>query len=279
MAGKYVLTNDIDCQGQTITMLGSSSSPFTGILDGNGYAIKNYVMSGSEYLGLFHTITGTVQNLQLESFSLSTGINSDVYGNIYAGSITAINSGTIFNCSANGSVSARTRGATSNSRVGGITAQNNGLISCCFVNVVVSSRSSGTARAGGVACQNYGTIRECLSKSSVSATGNPSEYLGGIAQYSDGTIENCLFVGSLASGDAWTYRDSIAQSKGDNAVENKNYKYGTITGGTSASVSTLDNSTFYTSTLGWDSTYWNLSGLNFNNGILPTLKMTHHKIV
>ena len=65
--GSFVLTNDIDLSSETNWIpLCSSSEPFTGTLDGNGYCIKNLNANivykkeakGPEYSGLFEVVSG-----------------------------------------------------------------------------------------------------------------------------------------------------------------------------------------------------------------------------
>lgn len=72
-SGNYILTNDIDLsRNSNWNPLCSSSNPFTGTLDGNGYCIKNInvdmkysdSIEDSEYAGLFCCISGaTIKNL------------------------------------------------------------------------------------------------------------------------------------------------------------------------------------------------------------------------
>ncbi|MBQ2804291.1 MAG: hypothetical protein IJF10_00285, partial [Clostridia bacterium] len=259
----------------TLEMLGDAEHPFTGILDGNGYAIKNYTMSGSGQLALFHTITGTVKNLRLEGFSvLSSGMKNNYYAN--TASICMLNTGTIFNCSMSGSLTS-TGGWDNNAYSAGVAYENGGTIANCLINIAVTAKSSGGsyAYAGGAVVYNKGTITNCFVKSSVNANAL-YEYAGGIAYSNSGTIEYCLFTGSVTAPSGI---NSISYRKGDTAVENKNYKYGTVTGGTSTTVASLNNASFYTSTLGWDSFYWDFGNLDFNSGNTATLKMTHNKVL
>ena len=282
MAGNYVLTQDIDCTNVTLDMLGDAEHPFTGILDGNGYAIKNYTMSGIDHISLFYSITGTVKNLRLEGFSVtSSGTKPNTSsGTASASSICVINSGTIFNCSVSGTLTANSGGYNGNAFSSGIARENNGTISNCRTNIVAVA-TAGTNSvykyvgcAGGIAGINNGTVSNCLANSSLSASGYTPR-IGGIAGTNNGTIEYCLFTGALSGKNL----NSISYSKGDTAVETKNYKYGTVTGGTSTTVASLNNASFYTSTLGWDSFYWDFSNLDFNSGNTATLKMTHNKVL
>ena len=79
MAGYYVLGNDIDFSSTTARFgLGvgesamSSVNPdactaFTGVLDGNGYALKNFEVGGSSVQTVFGVNCGTIKNLAVEA--------------------------------------------------------------------------------------------------------------------------------------------------------------------------------------------------------------------
>ncbi len=97
--GSYILTNDIDLsQNSNWEPLCSSSNPFTGTLDGNGYSIRNinvdvkYAKSidDSEYAGLFSCVSGaTFKNLGIVGGTIS--ISSASYDGM-AGAIAGASS-------------------------------------------------------------------------------------------------------------------------------------------------------------------------------------------
>ena len=70
----YSLQNDIDLTGVTWTPVGSSTTPFIGSLEGNGYTISNLEMNvdaySVKYIGLFGLISGNsyVANTTLDNF-------------------------------------------------------------------------------------------------------------------------------------------------------------------------------------------------------------------
>ena len=92
-SGYFVMVNDIDFNGKSITPLFTSSKPFTGTFDGNGKSIKNFKLSSvdsstneathssqsSQYYGLFGYIgeKGSVSNLTLDSFNIMIKRSSD----------------------------------------------------------------------------------------------------------------------------------------------------------------------------------------------------------
>lgn len=93
----YVLTTDIDMEGEVITQTGTGLT-FSGILDGAGHTIKNFVVAGSSDSangGLIKEITskGKVYNLGIES-----EINEQGSGWGSAGFVNVCN-GVIQNCS------------------------------------------------------------------------------------------------------------------------------------------------------------------------------------
>lgn len=100
----YKLTNDIDFNRQEVQSLGDDKNAFEGVLDGNGYSIKNISVSSSANTGLFAKsgVNGTVKNLTLDNMTV-TGTQGGTY-TIYAGGITAKNEGRIENCHLTGSI-------------------------------------------------------------------------------------------------------------------------------------------------------------------------------
>lgn len=83
-AGDYILDNDIDCDGVSLSPL-SWGHPFQGILDGNGYTIFNFNLSDpfEIYSGMFESVTsGTVQNVTFGPATFTGGY----YSGLIAGS-------------------------------------------------------------------------------------------------------------------------------------------------------------------------------------------------
>jgi len=79
------LTADIDCQGNTITPLGSQTNAFTGSFNGNKHTISNAVIDGTDknYVGLFGcTVLASINNLVLDNIKL------DVHSTPTTGSIS-----------------------------------------------------------------------------------------------------------------------------------------------------------------------------------------------
>ncbi len=95
-SGTYHLVCDISFSLETVNPMAS----FNGILDGNGYTIKNFSMTNtsSTQFALVLKNEGTIKNLNIESFtytiSHTVGIQTSVFG-----ILTAENLGNIENCS------------------------------------------------------------------------------------------------------------------------------------------------------------------------------------
>ncbi|BBF43451.1 ferric siderophore transport system, periplasmic binding protein TonB [Lachnospiraceae bacterium KM106-2] len=101
MGGHYVLTNHIELT-KNWDVIGNKDLPFTGVLDGNGYEIRNFKLkyTGKEFLvGMFAVSSGTIKNI---------GIKGDVECNAFPtdiGFLTGVNKGTIENSYAIGTLS------------------------------------------------------------------------------------------------------------------------------------------------------------------------------
>lgn len=74
----YILVDNIDLDGSEILLFDSSSSPYEGIFDGNGYEISNFKLKSSSGSGLFgYTSGATIKNLKISNVSYySTSLRS-----------------------------------------------------------------------------------------------------------------------------------------------------------------------------------------------------------
>jgi filamentous hemagglutinin family protein len=100
LGGTYALSKDINADN--MAPIGSAGSPFTGLLDGQGYTIKNGVIAptaaGVDNIGLFGAIgpTGTVRNLNVSDFLVKANPNVTGPGQ-FVGVIAGQNAGIISN--------------------------------------------------------------------------------------------------------------------------------------------------------------------------------------
>lgn len=155
----YSLTNDIQLTGD-FTPIGTTSNPFNGTFEGNGFTIKGLNITNSiidslgeyknKYVGLFGKISSTavIQNVKLEDINIAEGAK-------YAGSIAGYSEGTIKNCTVNQiALNKDVNNIVAYEAVGGITGVNLGLIENCKVKnqtIVSVGLSQNSSRfAGGI---------------------------------------------------------------------------------------------------------------------------------
>lgn len=229
-------TLDSRSKGKTVTLaadidLGYSEfSPipsFGGTFNGNGYTISGLKITASgSNLGLFRYVEkgGRVENLNVSGVVMPNGSQSSV------GGIAGKNSGTIRNCTFNGSVAG-------DSKVGGITGQNaesGSLISCETKGTV-----RGKTASGGIAGSNSGMVMNCENNAGINLTHseetllpsdiNVDDILGGdTKEDEDNILNSCSDTGGVAG-----YSDGIVQSctnNGDVGYPHVGYNTGGIAG-------------------------------------------------
>lgn len=176
LSATYTLAGNIDLSGFDMGRNGcfvaigtSSTTVFSGSLDGNGYAVNNLTLNGStaDAVGLFGYIgqSGSVSNIGLYNANVTGGAN-----NTYVGSLAGYNAGSITNAYSTGKVSG---GGT----VGGLIGLNNGTVQTSYTtSEVTATGSSGTA--GGLVGKNEGQISNVYSTGKVSGTAGST--LGGL---------------------------------------------------------------------------------------------------
>ena len=150
--GHYKLVADIDLSTVDWTPIGSNATPFIGLLDGNGYKIKNLTITAtnSNIAGLFGVSTGTIKNIILEN------VNVDIVSITEDSKIAALvayNKGSLENItSLSGTVNIANHSGTITSYVGGIVSYNEGALTKITNNLNVSG---GTYAAGICAYDSY----------------------------------------------------------------------------------------------------------------------------
>jgi hypothetical protein len=210
LSGSYILVNDIILSGNW-TPIGTSTNPFTGVFDGNGYTISGLTInSTSGRVGMFGQVGlgGIVKNLGLINVNITGG------GTVgHTGGIVGNNSGTVQNCYTTGSVSGS---GTSVSGIGGIVGVNLGIVQNCYSMSTVTGIDS--VPVGGIVGSNNetGIVRNCYSTSDF--IGN-SRYAGGIVGYNfRGTVENCYSTGDINS--SFTAGGIVGYDLGTTIVKN-----------------------------------------------------------
>ena len=219
----YRLTNNIELSG-TFEPIGSEDTPFTGVLDGGGYIIKNLkIDSGKtvmvngeavEAAGLFAVVgeSGVVKEL---SFNTGTMVGAGA-ANSYAGIIAGVNRGTFYK------VNAATTSATvvSEGYAGGLAGYNEGKIQYSYSRAKVTSNS---ATASGIAAVNAegGLIEECFAVVTLTAPDDSKK--AGLTYTNDGEIKRShavvqLTVDGSGTTDATTTQVPLSQMRGPDSV-------------------------------------------------------------
>ncbi len=195
-AGKYfILTSDIDLASRQWTSIGSASTPFAGIFDGQFHTINNLYISqkATTYTGFFGYNTGTIKNLIIASGSIT--------GYRYTGAITAFNSGVVRNCENAATVNGSAFTA-------GIVGHNTGTVLGCSN----SANIFGTEYTSGIVAYNY------------TGTTTNVEYKGEIADcYNTGYISGVNYSGGIA-----------AALMGEGGSLSNSYNSGTVVGRTNS---------------------------------------------
>lgn len=289
LSATYVLMNDIDCQGFSLVPVGSNeSSAFTGLFDGQGYTISNFVSSNADNVGVFGYNRGTVRNLNVKDFTYDVSAVSSNTVNI--GGIVGFNAGLIEQCAVfNGDISAT---MDNTCRGGLICGYNTGNVLNCFSSgsVYLTHKSSGNkwVTCGGIAAGNEGRIENCCVNVTLYAYGiyryqaaakDPKGEAALICATNEkkGSVSNCFVMGSVTQGNN---RQGDICGRNDGTITNCYRDSNIVLGGsgkkfeyaTSQSLSNLSKSTFYSVNLGWDSDIWDFSNVNLSNKVYPTLK-------
>lgn len=164
-AGHYTLMNDLELDGEPRAQIGSGATPFTGVLDGQGYAVSGYRAPESGGAGLFATNAGTIRNLAV------TGADIDsAQGTI--GILADYNTGTIEGSWTSGTI-------TGKGRVGGLVGDSIGVVRDSYSTADVRSRTTEAGGVVGVALGGSTTERVYSSGNVTSDTRN----VGGVVGY------------------------------------------------------------------------------------------------
>ena len=203
----YILTNDIDLSG-----FEWRGGKFYGILEGNGYSIKNMSLVGtivgsSAYVGLFSNADGIIKNLHIENATLIVDYQPDsfagVTNEIFSGFFSGAGNACFYNCTVNDNsvLSIKcSNNASSNCYIGGFVGYSAGT----FNNCSNSGNISGEDYVGGFVGYMFDacTLTNCINNGNVSSS--KSAYVGGIlgksgiSVESEGTIVNCINNGTVS---------------------------------------------------------------------------------
>ncbi len=184
LSARYALGRDIDASGtaswnsgQGFKPIGSETTPFSGVFDGQSHAIGGLTIdrpTGTQEVGLFGGLDGgaLVENLALTNVQI-TG------GSVTGGLVGLQLSGTISGVSVTGSVT-----GNNSAEIGGIAGVEIGAITSSFTDVTVSSTGTGS-RVGGLVGLANGLIGGSQSiTSSYSLSSVTGDNAGGLVGFS-----------------------------------------------------------------------------------------------
>ena len=244
LADQITLTNNINLTGSGGVLyswqpFGTSTNPFTGIFNGEGYTVSGFTIgtSSTPYtahnnVGFFGDISSsaTVENLNLSGSVYAdntTVIGANTFAASIGGILAGINNGTISNSTTAGVVQ-------SNSAAGGLVGSNMGGAS--IVNSSSNATVTGTntlvggTDAGGLTGENIGSITESSATGSITQTqGVSAGASGGLVGYTDGGSITSSFtsvgtVSGFRSGGliGYAYSGSILYDHSSENVSGKN---------------------------------------------------------
>ncbi len=225
-SGRYALSAGYDASKDGTYRHSPIKTKFKGTLNGLGNTIANLSIHGNskkgEKLGLFADVdvTGTIASVRVDDATIEAPQNS------YAGVIAGLNSGTFFNSSAGGTITAKA-GKKYGSVVGGLVGGNAGTLNETAASTNISVDGSNIfaiAYVGGLAGGNDGNIyMSHATGNAIAADGIGTAVSGGLVGFSSahGNIDNCYANGSasvgasdgaggLTGGNAWTINNSYS---------------------------------------------------------------------
>ena len=216
--------------------IGSITAPFTGVFDGDGFAVKGFTANVSEanaFAGLFGYSSGTIKNVTVEM--AAAGMSVAARESAYVGAIVAYNNkGSVTGCHVDGDIkiTATTTKNTSNVYAGLIAGKSTGEISESNASgslVVNSSATDGDDTtsdpvqvfAGGLiglssADQKNNFAIVDVDVTAVSATGYSAPVIkaGGIAGENTGSIVSTYAVGNISAETSASASDSAVYAGG-----------------------------------------------------------------
>lgn len=238
LSGNYILMNDIDLSSRgawnPISGQQSGKYGFSGIFDGNGYAILNmritddvaYKSGSTYYAGLFSQIDGaTIKNIRMITGSITTNDLATLYVGGIAG--TSTNS-LITNCANSVSISYQYGTPSGNAvstvwgqalRAGGIIGYASNISStttyiekCANYGKILGVANSATMHIGGIVGQAWYSVnvKNCYNAADLSArTDYTGALVGGVVGEASSMSDpgcsfiNCYNIGILSaeSGD------------------------------------------------------------------------------
>lgn len=184
--------------------IGSKNSPFQGNFDGQGYSLKNAVVSNSKIgtaTGVFNAISGaTIQNLGV--------VDATISGATFTGGLVGYAaSGNISRCFSSGTVTG------TSICVGGLIGENVGAsVTDCYSTADVTNEND--YATGGLVGKNKGSIKNTYASGIITAY----NYAGGLTGANYGSVEASATINDkIVATSTGSY---IARFGGNNNSEN-----------------------------------------------------------
>ncbi|WP_083205786.1 YDG domain-containing protein [Selenomonas sp. oral taxon 920] len=154
----YMLENDIDFAGGSLTPLGNNGSQFTGKVEGNFFKVQNFTAAGGNRVGLFGaTNAARIENLGVTGATITGGTSSSDYTggivgyatgsklkNVYVANTTVTGSAGRHGGIAGGTVNTTIDGAYSKAHIG----EGGGIIGHSLSGTVVNDTYSDVTTSG-----------------------------------------------------------------------------------------------------------------------------------
>ena len=194
----FAESGDFYNSGEGFIPIGTVDTPFSGVFDGNGYAVEGLYQNISNASGVLAGLFGyidsaAVRNLGLEGSSISADCSA---GYSYVGGIVghAIGSSTITGCYNTGDISSS---GSPYCNVGGIAGKaDSNTIENCFNMGSVNGSSSYYCVAGGIT--GWGSVSNCYNTGEIISSAAQYSYAGGISGMSS-SVSHCYDIGGVSS--------------------------------------------------------------------------------
>ncbi len=210
--GTYFLVADIDFAGSNINWPPITSLSYNGMLNGDGYKIKNIVLNhpSMENVGFFATSDGTIINLTFENVTVIGKKNTGVLAG------TTGTNGIILNCHVTG-----TSTVSGGEYTGGLVGFNKADIRDSSTACNVTATGNFT---GGLVGDNYNGVFGCHTTGAINAT----NYTGGLVGNNrmEGRVGDCYSTGNVTG----INRTGGLVGNSESGVW-KSYATGNVTGG------------------------------------------------
>ena len=199
----------------------SSSKPFTGHFEGNGFTISNLMIDrfDTNYIGLFGITEAEIANIGLLNVNIIGGSRVDSFDS--SGGLVGRNEGTITNSYVSGSVRGSNESRRSSLDLGGLVGLNEGTITNSYVTSSVTGTGINSS-IGGLVGQNEGQIMNSYATGAVTGVGG----VGGLVGSNNGTITNSYATGSVVG--SWVSVGGLVGSNGGTIMNS--YATGSVRG-------------------------------------------------